>query len=359
MLIKKVSASGFRNLSPFTIEPDNKMNVICGENAQGKTNLIEAIWLFTGAKSFRTNKDAELCSLKTKKCRINMTFTSFESEKEAVINIENRRKATLNDKKLNSASLLAGNFCAIVFSPDDLSLISGSPEKRRRFLDIAISQIYPKYLETLRRYTRALSQRNYLLKEIKAGKGNISLLEPFEKEIALSGCSIIRYRKRYLQIAEEFITEIYKGISSYKESFRVQYIPVCSPENLEKRLVETRNDDILTGFTSVGPHRDDLDFLIDELSVRNFGSQGQKRSVALALKLSEAEVLNKITGEYPVALLDDVMSELDPARQNYVLNHISKLQVFLTCCDPANISNLHSGTVYKIKEGKITEINKK
>lgn len=359
MLIKKVSATGFRNLSPFNIEPDSKMNVICGENAQGKTNLLESLWLFTGAKSFRTNKDAELCSLNEKKCRISMVYTSCGTENEVKIDIENRRKATLNEKKLSSASLLAGNFCAIVFSPDDLTLVSGSPEKRRRFLDVAISQIYPKYLETLRRYTRALSQRNYLIKEIKAGKGNSELLEPFEKELAVEGSTIIRYRIRYLQIAEEFITEIYKGISSFKESFRVKYFPVCTPENLEQKLKETRNDDLISGFTSVGPHRDDLDFLIDELSVRNFGSQGQKRSVALALKLSEAEVLNKVTGEYPVALLDDVMSELDPARQNYVLNHISKLQVFLTCCDPSNINNLSSGTVYKIENGKITEINKK
>lgn len=359
MLIKKVSASGFRNLYPFSIEPDSKMNVICGENAQGKTNLLEALWLFTGAKSFRTNKDSELCSLESKKSRVNMIFSSNGTENEAVIEIENRRKAAFNGKKLSSASALAGNFCAIVFSPDDLSLISGSPEKRRRFLDVAISQIYPKYLETLRRYMRALSQRNYLLKEIKAGKGSFSLIEPFEQELAAAGTTIIRYRIRYLQLAEEFITEIYKGISSYKESFRIKYLPVCTPENLEQRLKDTRSEDLISGFTSVGPHRDDLDFLIDELSVRNYGSQGQKRSVALALKLSEAEVLKKITGEYPVALLDDVMSELDPARQNYVLNHISKLQVFITCCDPANISNLSAGTVYKIESGKITEINKK
>ena len=359
MLIKKVSAIGFRNLSPFTIEPDEKMNVICGENAQGKTNLLESLWLFTGAKSFRTNKDSELCSLNDKKSRISMNYTAFGTENEVVIDIENRRKATLNEKKLSSASLLAGNFCAIVFSPDDLSLISGSPEKRRRFLDVAISQIYPKNLETLRRYTRALHQRNYLLKEIKEGRGNLELLYPFEKELSSEGSKIIRYRIRYLEIAESFITDIYKGISSFKESFRVLYLPVCKAEELEEKLKQTRSEDLITGYTSVGPHRDDLDFLIDELSVRNYGSQGQKRSVALALKLSEAEVLNSVTGEYPVALLDDVMSELDPARQNYVLNHISKLQVFLTCCDPANISNLGSGTVFKIENGKITEINKK
>lgn len=353
MLIKEVGGKNFRNLSDFSIFPHEKMNVICGENAQGKTNLIEAIWLFTGAKSFRTNKDSELINRDENKSRINIKFISEEIEKEAEIEIENRRKAVLNSKKLSSASLLAGNFCAIVFSPDDLNLISGSPEKRRRFLDVAISQIYPKYLEILKRYVRALSQRNYLLKEIKAGKSDKDMLLPFEEELSLSGSSIIKYRIRYLELVQDFITEIYNGISSYKESIRIEYVPVCTPEKLKEKLIFSRNDDILSGFTGVGPHRDEIDFKINEMSVRNFGSQGQKRSVALSLKLSEAEILKKITGEYPVALLDDVMSELDPTRQNYVLNHISKQQVFLTCCDPANIINLNKGNIYEIKEGNI------
>ncbi len=353
MLIKEIGGKNFRNLSPFNITPHKNMNIICGENAQGKTNLLEAIWLFTGAKSFRTNKDIELVKRDEIKSRINIKYESEQIEKESEILIEGRRKASINGKKLSSPSLLAGNFCAIVFSPDDLTLISGSPEKRRRFLDVAISQIYPKYLEILKRYVRALSQRNYLLKEIKAGKSERDMLLPFEEELALSGSNIIKYRIRYLEIAQDYITKIYKGISSYKETFRVEYLPVCAPEKLKEKLILSRNDDILSGFTSVGPHRDDLDFKIDEMSVRNFGSQGQKRSVALSLKLSEAEVLKKVTGEYPVALLDDVMSELDPARQNYVLNHISKLQVFLTCCDTANIINLNKGNIYEIKNGNI------
>ncbi len=341
---------------PFEIIPNENMNVICGENAQGKTNFLESIWMFTGAKSFRTNKDNELCSFNNPKSRINMEFSAFSAENEAVIDIENRRKATLNGKKLSSPSMLAGNFCAIVFSPDDLNLISGAPEKRRRFLDIAISQIYPKYLETLKRYSRALAQRNYLLKEIKQNKGDEGLLLPFETELAAAGNTIIKYRIRYLELIEEFLTDIYNGISSFKESIKIKYIPVSSPEELQIDLYNSRKEDINSGYTSFGPHRDDLDFLIDDKSVKNFGSQGQKRSVALALKLCEAEVLYKTTGEYPIALLDDVMSELDPARQNYILNHISKLQVFITCCDPANIKNLSKGTVYRVEGGKITQI---
>ena len=358
MLIKKVSGNSFRNLLPFEIYPHNKMNVIYGENAQGKTNFLEALWLFTGAKSFRTNKDSELASLKEKECKINLVFEKEKSENEASIIIKERRMAIFNEKRLSSASLLAGSFCAIVFSPDDLNLISGSPEKRRKFLDIAISQLYPKYLETLKRYSRALAQRNYILKQIKNGEKKEDFLEPFENELSISGALIIKYRKRYLEIAEEYITEIYKGICGFKESFRVIYEPTVSEEEIFEGIKQNRSEDINAGFTLLGPHRDDLDFLINELSVKKFGSQGQKRSVALALKLSEAEVLNKITGEYPVALLDDVMSELDPERQNYILNHIKKMQVFITCCDPANIGKLNEGNVFFVKSGKISKEEK-
>lgn len=353
MLIKKVSAVNFRNLLPFEIEPDSKTNIIYGQNAQGKTNLLEAMWLFTGAKSFRTNKDNILVSTEKAEAKINMVFEKEQGENEASIIIKQRRNAQLNDKKLSSASLLAGNFCAIVFSPDDLNLISGSPEKRRKFLDIAISQIYPKYIEILRRYTRALSQRNYILKQIKEKGESENLLYPFEKEMSISGSNIIKYRKRYLEIIEEYIKEIYKGISKEKEEFSVIYEPVANENELLLKIEEKRKEDILNGFTSIGPHRDDIDFIINKKSVKMFGSQGQKRSVALALKLSEAEVLNKISGEYPVALLDDVMSELDNDRQNFILNHINKMQVFITCCDRANIKNLEKGTVFRVENGKI------
>lgn len=353
MLIKKVSGVNFRNLLPFEIEPGPKTNIIYGQNAQGKTNLLEVMWLFTGAKSFRTTKDNLLVSLNKEETKINMVFEKETTENSASIIIKQRRNAVLNEKKLNSASLLAGNFCAIVFSPDDLNLISGSPEKRRRFLDIAISQIYPKYIEVLRRYNRALAQRNFILKQIKEKGKEEDFLLPFEQQMSIEGSNIIKYRKRYLQISEEFIKEIYSGISGKKEDFSVLYEPCVEAENLLNKLNEKRKEDILSGFTSIGPHRDDIDFIINDKSVKNFGSQGQKRSVALALKLSEAEVLNKITGEYPVALLDDVMSELDEDRQNFILNHINKMQVFITCCDRANIKNLVSGTVFKVEDGKI------
>lgn len=353
MLIKKVGGTNFRNLLNFEIEPHEKTNIIYGKNAQGKTNLLELIWLFTGAKSFRTNKDSFLINEEKEEAKINLLFEKEKNDNEAEIRIKQRRTAFFNEKKLSSPSSLAGNFCAIVFSPDDLSLISGSPEKRRRFLDIAISQIYPKYIEILKRYTRAMAQRNYVLKNIKERKDDEEVLYSFEKEMAESGKNIIKYRKRYLELCEEYIKNIYSGISHKKEEFSLLYEPCVKEEVLLEKLKEKRKEDILNGYTSVGPHRDDIDFIIDKKSVKNFGSQGQKRSVALALKLSEAEVLNKINGEYPVALLDDVFSELDPERQNFILNHIDKMQVFITCCDPANIKNLLKGSVFKVINGNI------
>ncbi len=331
------------------------MNIICGENAQGKTNLIEALWLFTGAKSFRGNKDFELVCFNNQTAKLKLIFTAKGIEKEAEIIIDQKRNAFLNGKKLPAASHFSGEFCAIVFSPDDILLVNGSPSDRRRFLDIAISQVYPNYVANLRKYTRAVSQRNAILKEIKNGNKINSMLSFFEEEIAQNGEEIIKYRKNYVDLIKPFLKETYKGISASKESFDIEYLASAEKSTLREELIKSREKDIFSCTTSVGPHRDELLFKIDGKTVKDYGSQGQKRSVALSLKLSQSKVLEKITGEVPVALLDDVMSELDPSRQEYVLNHIKGWQVFITCCDPSNTKNLNEGKIFSIKDGRIEE----
>lgn len=353
MLVKKLTVNNFRNLEPVVFTPCNEMNVICGENAQGKTNLLEAIWLFTGAKSFRGSKDNEIVAFEKEAAKIELCFKAEGIEKEAQLIIDNKRHAFLNGKKLSSAATLAGKFCAIVFSPDDISLISEGPSKRRRFMDIAISQLFPAYLIHLKNYTRAVAQRNVVLKNIRKGISNESFLDVFEEEISLNGEEIIKYRFKYVDLIKDFVKQIYNGISAEKEILTIEYVPTANIGKLKEKLLISRQNDIITATTSVGPHRDDLEFKINGVNVRNFASQGQKRSVALSLKLSEAEVLKKITGEYPVALLDDVMSELDPIRQNYVLNHIKGWQVFITCCDPSNTKNLNTGKILFMNEGKL------
>ncbi|MBQ4130964.1 MAG: DNA replication/repair protein RecF [Clostridia bacterium] len=352
MIVLNLECKNFRNLSNVHIFPCEKMNVICGENAQGKTNLIEAIWLFTGAKSFRGAKDSEFLKFYQQKAVCNLEFKSKGINIKASLNFENKKTAFLNDKKLKSTSALAGNFNAIVFSPVDLNIVSEGPKLRRKFIDAAICQIYPSYISVLKQYIRAVTQRNQIIKDFKYDSTVSVMLDAFENEIATIGTKIIDMRKRYLELLQEFLPSLYDGISNGKEKLEISYISSCD-EELEKSLKNTRKEDMFSGVTSIGPHRDDIDFKINGISARSFGSQGQKRSVALAVKLAEAEVINKKTGEYPVILLDDVMSELDKSRQNFVLNHTKEMQTFLSCCDYSNIENLKDGKIFNVKGGEV------
>ena len=353
MNVLSLELKNFRNIENIKIEPCGSMNVICGQNAQGKTNIIEGIWLFTGAKSFRQVKDRDFVKFGQEKAENSMLFSCEGIEKNAVLEIKEKRTAYLNGKKLRSPSLLAGNFNAVVFSPTDLKIVSDGPSVRRKFLDTAIGQIYPSYIEILKNYMRAVNQRNKIIKDYKSNSYVSQMLDIFEREIAQNGKIIILYRERYIEILSRVIRSIYEGLSAGKEKISINYIKSASNEKFEEQLFMNRKQDMFSQKTSAGPHRDDLDFKINGISARSFGSQGQKRSVALALKLSEAEVTLKKTGEWPVCLLDDVMSELDPQRQNFVLNKIKGMQTFLTCCDPENVKNLEIGKQFILKEGRV------
>ena len=354
MRVLELNLKNFRNIESAKITPSEEMNVICGENAQGKTNLLESIWLFTGAKSFRGSKDSAFVKFGCENSILSLKFLSEEIEKDASILINDKRNAVLNENKLKSPSLLAGSFNAIVFSPQDLRLITDGPAIRRRFLDLALGQLYPTYIELLKNYLRAITQRNKIIKDLKYDGTLSIMLDIYEKEIAENGVKIISFRKKYIEILNNFLPSIYGGLSSGKEILDTEYIGCCDEEELEKKLIEARKEDMFSGVTSVGPHRDDIGFKINGIDARNFGSQGQKRSVALSLKLAEAEVIKKNFGEWPVCLLDDVMSELDPERQNFILNHIKEMQTFLSCCDPGNVKNLKAGKIFSVKAGSIT-----
>ncbi len=353
MRVLNFACRNFRNIEEIVIDSFDEMNVICGENAQGKTNLLEGIWLFTGMKSFRGSKDSAFLKFGCEKAVLRMNFTADGIENDAELTIKEHRTAVFNDNKLKSASSLAGKFNAIVFSPNDLGLIKDGPATRRRFLDIAIGQLYPSYIGILKSYLRAVTQRGSIIKDYRYDATLSVMLDVFESEIASSGKKITALRKKYIDKLGEFLPDVYGGLSAGKEKLETEYISVCEADRLEEALKEARKNDIYTGATSVGPHRDDLEFKINGVSARAFGSQGQKRSVALAVKLSEAEVIHKITGEYPVFLLDDVMSELDPERQNYILNHIKGIQSFITCCDPSNVARLKNGKIIEIRNGQI------
>ncbi len=352
MQVNKLICANFRNIENVQIEPHKRMNVICGENAQGKTNLLESIWLYTGAKSFRAVKDSSFIKLGEQRAKTTMQFLSRGIENTASMEFREKRSIILNDKALQNPAKLAGYFSAVVFSPTDLMLLSGGPDKRRKFLDLSIGQLYPAYIDLLYSYMRSVKQRNSLIKALRTDGSVSFLIDSFEDEIALTGEKIIKYRADFIEKMKKYIPEIFGGISSGQENAEISYI-TSSADSLRQALQESRKTDILTGTTSVGPHRDDIDMKINGLSAKAFGSQGQKRSCALSLKFAFAEIVNELCGEYPVCLLDDVMSELDKGRQNYILNHIKNMQSFITCCDSESISGLCDGAVFNVSGGRV------
>ncbi len=353
MQIKNLKLINYRNLKNIEILPDEKMNVICGENAQGKTNIIEAIWLFTGAKSFKNQLENSFVNFNEKKAKTEMAFLSGGTQNTARMEFSEKRTAFFNEKALVNPSKLASVFNAIVFSPADLSLVTSGPEKRRKFLDIGIGQLYPLYIEILKNYIRAVKQRNQIIKDYKYDASLSVLLDSYEEEIAAEGEKIINYRKKYIEKLSLYMPEIYNNLTSGREKTEIIYKQNINAGKLKESLFENRKNDSFSGVTSIGPHRDDVEFNINGINARTFGSQGQKRSIALSLKFAGAEVINENFGEYPVCLLDDVMSELDVNRQNYVLNHIKEWQSFITVCEPSSVERLKNGKIFVVKNGEI------
>ncbi len=365
MNVNSVSLNNFRNIEMMNFTPSDGVNVIYGENAQGKTNILEGIWLFTGCKSFRGSKDSELIKFGESFAKASIAFSDNSREKKAEIIVSDKKTAKLNGVELKSTSELIGSFYAVVFSPAHLSLIKDGPSERRKFLDIALCQLKPSYVSYFKNYRRALIQRNAILKDLQFSSELYNVLDSWDDQLARYAAAVIKERISYIDLLSEYCGSIYSGISENRESFSVKYS--SSGEYLSdmtvhdiylsvfEKIKEKRKEDISFKSTSIGPHRDDLSILINGKSARAFGSQGQQRSGALSLKLGEAEIIKKITGETPVALLDDVMSELDEKRQDYILNHIDGRQVFLTCCDPSQVMRLCGGKSFFTENGNLKE----
>lgn len=359
MRINKLDLIDFRNLERQSINPDPGINVIYGENGQGKTNLLEAIGLFNGMRSFRGARTAQLVRIGAEFSRLDMDFFSEERDQTArLIITADGKEASINSVKQPAASALMGKFCTVIFSPDRMSLISGGAGERRRFLDAAISQSAPRFAALVVEFNRVLAQRNKLLKETGANPYAAETLGVWDSALSRLGGAVAQRRAQFVLELSPAAEKIYEGISSGREPMELSY--KCSFSSggdycgdYMQCLEESRQSDIKAGFTQHGPQRDDLDILIDGRAARAFGSQGQKRSAVLSLKLAEAGLLSELIGEQPVALLDDVMSELDAGRQEYLLNKLSGWQVFITCCDPGPLRLMDKGAVFEICGGKI------
>ena len=370
MVVTRLGCQNFRNLRDGELFPCPGVNVIYGGNAQGKTNLLEGLWLFTGGHSFRGAKDVELPRLDTATgenaptAALALDFFSEGREQKALLQFENgRRSSVINGVKKKTGSALVGKVCAVIFSPEHLLLVKEGPARRRGFLDGALCQIRPSYAGMLHVYQRALSQRNALLKDIGRFPELRDTLEVWDARLIQLGAAVMEERHRYVEKIAPQAQEIYRGISRGKEELSLSYAP--SPrlpegssqqdwiELFKTELRRTEASDVRSGFTSVGPHRDDLEITLGGLSARMYGSQGQQRSAVLALKLAEAQALSQLTGETPIVLLDDVMSELDQSRQDYLLNHLHGRQVFITCCSPETVSLQETGMRFRVEAGEV------
>lgn len=356
MYVKKLELSGFRNYKSEKFEFLPDANILYGNNAQGKTNALEALYLFSIGKSFRTQQDRELINFDAPFTKISVEFEDRirENEIEILIRRDRKKQIKINEVPISKMGDLIGKFSVILFSPDELNLTKGSPNARRRFLDIALSQIRPRYYHILRRYNKVLEQRNNLIKKLKSRPDikDRETLYIWNEKLSEYGVSIIEYRKEFVEKLHTYSQKIHEEISG--EKFEIKYKASFSDkEEFVNKLNSSIDKEIEQGFTLYGPHRDDLDIYTDDKDIKTYGSQGQHRSAVLALKLAQADIICEDTGEYPVLLLDDIMSELDVKRRSYLIEKIKDKQVIITCTDADEVGIEAGANLIHIENGKI------
>ncbi len=359
MYIKEIELKDFRNYKELRTSFSKNVNIFLGNNAQGKTNLLEGIYLNAMAKSFKTTKDKELIRFGEEFCKIKTIafFDDDEHSTEIVINKEGKKGVKLDGVKINRTSELLERIFIIIFSPEDLKIVKDEPEKRRKFIDRELCQIKPGYYNDLNNYKRVLKQRNTYLKEERIES---SILDIWDHELARYGSKVIARRNEFIKRINEISKEIHKNISGGKENLELNYEPNISfSSELESDFYEiissTRNDDIRNRTTGRGPHKDDLKISADRIDLRKYGSQGQQRTAALSLKLSEIKLIEEEMEEKPILLLDDVLSELDNDRQNFLIHSLGGNQLFITTTDISGkvARQLPEGKVFKITSGQI------
>lgn len=360
MKVKSLSVVNFRNYESEEIKFCDDTNVIYGNNAQGKTNLLEAVYLFSHGKSHRAKYDTELCGFGKDFARLNLEFADKDREYRGVFQIDanGKKRVKINNVPITKLSMLMRYLNVVMFSPEDLEIIKGAPQVRRRFLDEAISQLHPVYLKTLISYHKNLAQKNNLLKKLRStGKTSDDMLIVWNEQIAEEGSRIMEYRRDFVASISEFAKEIHGKISG--ENLELHYTPsiecdIINKENFLAKLNDSVMREIENGSSLYGIQRDDLRLFINGKEIRTYASQGQQRTAVLSLKMAQMENINDIRGEYPVLLLDDIMSELDITRRKFLTEKIRGKQVIITCTDMEDAPP--DGTeFFYVESGKITK----
>ncbi len=335
MHIESLELNNFRNYESLSISFDEKTNILHGDNAQGKTNVLEAIYIAGTSKSHKGSKEKEIIRFGQDEAHIKMVVGKNGCSDRIDMHLKkNKSKGiAINGVAIKKASELFGIVNIVFFSPEDLNIIKNGPSERRKFVDSELCQLDKIYLNNLVNYTKILNQRNKLLKDIgfSMSKSLMSTLDIWDSQLAKFGKLIIERRTSFIEELNGIIRDIHSNLSGNKEILSIQYEPDETIENLEESIRNSRERDLKLRYTTVGPHKDDMGFYINDIDIRKFGSQGQQRTSALSLKLSEIELVKKLINDTPVLLLDDVLSELDSNRQNHLLNSLGNIQTIITC----------------------------
>jgi DNA replication and repair protein RecF len=369
MFLQRLALQHFRNYAHADISIDKKVNIFVGPNAQGKTNLLEAIFVLALTKSHRTHQDKELLDWNGGETLLHAEVERRYGTCTLDLSLSPKgKKAKINGLEQKKLSNFIGAMNVVMFAPEDLEIVKGSPGVRRRFLDMEIGQVHPGYLYELSQYQKILQQRNNLLK-LGPGRGDadMAMLDVWSDQLARHGVKIIKKRQNFIKKLQTWAERIHAGITAGQESLRIEYAPSLPlAQELDEavlfdqfmiKLSQAKDQELRRGMTLVGPHRDDLLFYINGKEAHVYGSQGQQRTTALSLKLAEIELIREETGEYPLLLLDDVLSELDEHRQTQLIQTFqSKVQTFITTTgtDSVHLDRLEDASVFHVRQGRVT-----
>ncbi len=348
MYIENIKLSNFRNYIEEEILLDKNINIFYGNNAQGKTNIIEAIYICSLGKSYRTSREKEIININNDKfAKVEMKYCKNDREGKIKLELSDKKLISINDIKVKKMSEVLGKINIVLFNPEDINIFREGPSKRRRILDVMISQLRPSYVYNLNMYSKTLEQRNNYLKQIKFENKSEEMLEIWESKLAEYAENINIYRKEFVKKIQEKIVDIHKKITDNREIIKIEYLSdFNNKEQFIKDLERNRKIDIIRGFTGKGIHRDDLKIYINNKELGIYGSQGQHRSSILSIKLSELEIIKDETDENPILLLDDFMSELDKIRRRNFLEDVKNTQVIITCTDKLELENENKKVFY-------------
>ena len=361
MKIKQLKLKNYRNYDLLDLEFDSSTNIFYGDNAQGKTNILESIYLCGTTKSHRGTKDRDLIKFGEEESHIEAVVEKNEIPFKIDIHLKKNspKGIAINKMPIRRASELFGIINIVFFSPEDLNIIKNGPSERRRFIDLELAQLDKVYLSDLSNYNRIVNQRNKLLKDSYNRQEILETLDVWDMQLAHYGKKIIDRRNLFIYQLNEIAGKVHERLTGEKEILNISYEPSNGNMDLEQAIKNNRERDIRMKSTSVGPHRDDICFMTDEVDIRKFGSQGQQRTAALSLKLSEIELVKEVTKDTPILLLDDVLSELDKHRQNYLLDSICDVQTLITCTGVDDFVNhrFSINKMFHVEKGNVTKEN--